>query len=109
VGKENIWQREFLQLLGFWENLAPTYVYQDNKSAITLATGGKCHKRSKHFGIEFDIFREYIQLKEMIINYRPTELLAADMLTKPLPPAKFIPFREEVMGDERKQRHFEKQ
>ena len=60
-GKENIWQREFLAQLGCFSRLPATLVFQDNKSAISLSVGGTCHKRSKHFGIEFDLFREYVQ------------------------------------------------
>ena len=94
VGKENIWERDFIKQLGFWKDIGVTEVSQDNKSAITLSTGGKCHKRSKHFGIEFDCFREYVALNELKIIFCPTEELAADMLTKTLPPSKFIAFRD---------------
>src|SRR6478752_7698833 len=85
---------------------SPTPIYQDNKSAITLATGGTHHKRSKHFGIEFDALREYLKLGELEIFYRPTENLPADMLTKSLPPEKFKRFREETMGGRREQDTF---
>jgi len=80
---------------------SPDPHYQDNKSAITLATGGTHHKRSKHFGIEFGALREYVKLGELEIFYRPTENLPADMLTKSLPPEKFKRFREETMGEKR--------
>ena len=84
----------------------PTTVYQDNKSAISLSTGGTCHKRSKHFGLEFDLFREYVALGEIKIVYKPTDELVADLFTKPLPLGKFLKFREEMMGGEEEQKHF---
>jgi hypothetical protein len=102
IGKENIWQREFQKVLGFWENFDHTKIFQDNKSAILLSTGGKCHKRSKHFGLEFDLFR-YVALGEMEVFSRPTGGLAADMLTKCLSPVPFCTFRDEVMGGAEKQ------
>ena len=105
TGKENIWEREFLTELKLFPHIPPTPIYQDNKSAITLATGGTHHKRSKHFGIEFDALREYVKLGELEIFYRPTENLPADMLTKSLPPEKFKRFREETMGGEKRTRH----
>src|SRR5689334_21882578 len=45
TGKENIWEREFLDILNYFEKIPPTVIFQDNKSAITLSTGGTCHKR----------------------------------------------------------------
>ena len=73
LGKENIWEREFHQVLGYFENEKPTKVsqdsekkyltegerknclepslgFQDNTAAISLSSGGPRHKRSKHFG-----------------------------------------------------------
>ena len=91
--------REFLLKLNYFENIFPLIIFQDNKSAITLSSGGTFHKRSKHFGLEFDLFREYVSLKEISLIYRETDKLAADMLTKPLPPGKFTKFRDEVMGE----------
>ena len=71
-------------VLGYKDVTAPTWVHQDNKSAITLSCGPKVsNKRSKHFGLEFEAFREYVTLKEMDIVYRETSDLPADMLTKP--------------------------
>ena len=72
-GKENVWVREFLGELSLFKHLPVTVVHNDNKSALSLATGGTCHKRSKHFGIEFDIFRECEQLGEIqvaLTNFR---------------------------------------
>ena len=83
-GKENIWEREFHKVLGHFDDIKPTLVLQDNTSAISLSTKGTCHKRSKHFGLEFDVFREYVALGELKIQYVPTDDMVADLLTKPL-------------------------
>jgi hypothetical protein len=107
LGKENIWEREFQKYLGYFKEFPPTVVKNDNTSSIKLSTGGPCHKRSKHFGIEFDLFRECVSLGEIKLEYIQTDSLAADMLTKNLPPHKFTKFRDEVMGDERLQNFFE--
>jgi hypothetical protein len=103
VGKENIWVREFLDVLRFFETILPLVIFQDNKSSGTF------HKRSKHFGVEFDMFREFVSLKEIVLQHRATDELAADMLTKALPPTKFSKFRDEVMGGEKLQRFFERE
>ena len=99
VGKENIWERELHSILGILDSSEPTVVLQDNKSAIALTQGIKVqNKRSKHFGLEFDVLREYVQLGEMKLEYRETGDLPADMLTKALPGPKFTKFRDTVMG-----------
>jgi hypothetical protein len=132
LGKENIWQREFHHILGFFKIDKPTTTaldklhqslvkddrkivlagsgpsigYQDNQSAISLAKGGPKHKRSKHFGLEFDMFREYIARGELEIRYMHTDELIADTLTKPLGSAKFLGFRDAMMGNAGVQKHF---
>ena len=107
TGKENVWEREFHAVLGYFDIQTPTLVFQDNKSAISLSEGGQQHKRSKHFGLEFDLFRQYCALGEIKIVYQPTEELVADLLTKPLPKAKFAYFRDQMMGELVLQQHFD--
>ena len=131
LGKENIWEREFHKILGFFQFKEPTLVgvderksfllsddkkmicgpsigYQDNTAAISLSKGGPRHKRSKHFGLEFDLFREYISLGELVLNYIPSEELVADLLTKPLPSKIFCRLRDRLIGGEELQSFFEK-
>jgi len=106
------WSRPGRKTLGFSVSLVCSIVYhllswfQDNKSAIALSVGGVSHKRSKHFGLEFDKFREYVEQREIEIFYKETNLLAADMLTKCLPPEKFKKHRDEIMGGETEQLYF---
>ena len=80
---------------------------QDNQSAITLSTTGTHHKRSKHFGIEFDYFKEGLVFEEMKLQYLETDKMLADMLTKSLPRDKFIRFRDFMMGTPEAQAYFE--
>jgi hypothetical protein len=97
------WQREYLAAGASsisWRVQA-NVVLQDNKSAIALTQGIKVsNKRSKHFGLEFEVLREYVALGEMTIEYKESSTLVADMLTKALAGPKFISFRDLVMGSE---------
>ena len=107
--KENIWHRQFHKELNLFSTAKPTLVYEDNESAITMAKNtGLPHKRSKHFGIEFGYFKQSVELGEIFPVFVPTDAQLADMLTKTLPPKKFIYFRDMVMGDAVLQKHFEK-
>ena len=67
---------------------------------------GVPHKRSKHFGIEWAMFKEAVDFGEVYPTYISTDEQPADMLTKPLPAKKFIYFRDIIMGPAALQRHF---
>jgi hypothetical protein len=97
VGKENVWMREFVDVLGLYNVSTPTRVYEDNSSVIHLSKG-QSGKRSKHFGIEWDLSRDMIEKKEMELIHVATEEQAADLLTKPLGNTKFHKFRSILMG-----------
>jgi len=106
LGKENIWEREFHQTLKYLEDIPPTLVYQDNQAAFALSKKPTKHKRSKHFGLEFDMFKEYVQMGEMKIEHMDTDELTADLLTKALSVDKFVKFRVGMMGEDKIQDHF---
>ena len=105
--KENQWHRQFHTELGLFKVSVPTIVYEDNTASITLAsTLGTPHKKSKHFGIEWAIFKEAVELKELTLIHVSTDDQPADMLTKSLMTQKFFEFRDSVMGSAEKQNHF---
>ena len=86
----------------------PTMVFLDNLLAIKLSSGVRVsNKRSGHFGIDSDVFREYVTLGEMKIVHRDGKDLLADMLTKALPALLFAKHRYYVMGGENAHRHFQ--
>ena len=106
--KENLWHRQFHAELKLYPISAPTTVYEDNSSAITMSSDmGLPHKRSKHFGIEFAFFKQSVNLKEIQPVFVSTNDQPADMLTKTLLSSKFVKFREMVMGGEYLQNFFE--
>lgn len=105
--KENQWHRQFHEELGLFDTSTPTTVYEDNTASIALASNlGTPHKKSKHFGIEWAIFKEAVELKELALFHVSTEDQPADMLTKSLMTKKFFEFRDSVMGSSEKQEHF---
>jgi hypothetical protein len=68
--------------------MKPTKLYEDNTSCIELSQNPVYHARTKHFDIRHHWIRERVQSKEIELNYRETENMIADMLTKPLPAPK---------------------
>ena len=63
---------------------APTVIKEDNQGIIAVAKSPISHARTKHIDIKFHYVREALQDELVEIIYCPTELMAADVLTKPL-------------------------
>ena len=61
---------------------------EDNESCIKLANNHVMHKRSKHVHTKFHFIRENVDDNAVELIYRPTDQLAADLLTKVLPQVK---------------------
>ena len=62
----------------------PTNVYQDNQSTIIMAVQGGNFKRTKHLICKDSFVKERLHSGEMKLQYLPTTIMPADMLTKPL-------------------------
>ena len=69
------------------KQLKPTVIFQDNKSAIQIMSEDKGNfKRTKHMIGKYEYIRERIKLKEVELIYKSTDMMVADILTKPLGP-----------------------
>lgn len=71
----------------------PIIIYEDNNGCISIANNPTNHKRSKHINIKYHFSREQIEKGEVKLMYLSTDNQIADVLTKPLPKAKFEEFR----------------
>jgi len=87
AAKEAVWLR---QLLGDILTLsqAPTTLFGDNQSAITLAHGGQYHARMKHIDIWYHFICYIIEASSIKLIYCPTNNQTADTLMKALPSMK---------------------
>ena len=73
-------------------------VFEDNSGALELARLPKMRPRTKHINQSFHHFREYVERREIQIQFTPTKKQIADILTKPLPEASFVTHRQSIMG-----------
>lgn len=83
--QEIIWLKLLLTELGFAPD-GPVTLLCDNRSSISLALDSRHHQQSKHIDIRFHFIREQITSGEVDLQYVPTDLNAADILTKGLQP-----------------------
>lgn len=85
--KELLWLQNLISELGYDLNL-PSIIYCDNQSCIALSENPKFHDRSKHIDMRFHFLREKVNSKILQLEFTPTSLMTADILTKSLSKAK---------------------
>jgi hypothetical protein len=68
----------------------------DNQSAIALAKNPVFHDRSKHIELKYHFIREAVETKKIELEFVPTKLQLADILTKPLGRILFTELRSRV-------------
>jgi hypothetical protein len=81
--KEAIWWRRFLTELGLLPP-GPTLIYSDSQGSIALAKNPDHHDRTKHIDLRYHFIRDQIAAKAIRTDFIGTELMLADVLTKPL-------------------------
>ena len=97
IGKKIEAFRYFLDNIGFTQ-IDPTTIFEDNKSAINLAQAPQISRKSRHIHTRHHYIRFLVKSKAVKITYLPTSSMTADILTKPLGPTKFIPFRNALLN-----------
>ena len=91
------YELQFLQSLGVQVDFAK--MYQDNTSAITMAKNGKsCSDRTKHIKLRYFFIKQLIDSGESSVTHYPTEMMPADVLTKPLQGKLFREMRNKLLG-----------
>ena len=75
-------------------------LFQDNQSAMILETKGRAAlgKRSRAIDVRFFAIKDSVDKKDLEIEYCPTDLMIGDFFTKPLQGAKFLYFRNLILG-----------
>jgi len=87
AGKEMVWMRNILGEFGY-SFTAPSTLYIDNQSAISVAKNPEHHGRMKHLDLRFYWLRDTVDSGIISPQHIATVDMPADILTKPLPRAK---------------------
>ena len=74
--------------------------YQDNISTIGLAESDRPSNRTKHLKMRHFRVRELINNCEVVLRYKPTNEMEADIHTKPLLHSQFTLLRNKMMNIE---------
>jgi hypothetical protein len=88
-----IWTRYFVECQGY--DIDEDIVYQDNMSSLSLEKNGRISssKRTKHIKAKYFLIKDYYNSGEIDLRYCPTDVMWADVLTKPLQGQKFRDMR----------------
>ncbi len=97
VCREVIWIRTLLAGLGF-EQSGPTVIHEDNSACIQMSKNPVQHSKTKHIDLHYHFVRERVEKGDVRLDWVPTDKMIADMLTKALSPAVFIPLRDALFG-----------
>lgn len=90
---EGVWIRRLLEDLGVFVKGAVRYL-EDNQSCIRVAEEPRDSRRMKHVDIKFNFIRELVQDGQIAIEFIPSDLQLADIMTKGLPPMAFRRLRD---------------
>ena len=96
AGKEIFWMRNILSEMGSPVD-APSTLYVDNRSALSVAKNPEHHGRMKHLDLRFYWLRDAVEAGKISPVHLRTDEMPADLLTKALPRAKVELFRR-MMG-----------
>jgi hypothetical protein len=87
----------FLSSLGL--QFSPAIMYQDNMSTMRLAQNGRSNSdRTKHIRLRYFFIKQYLDSGEFELVHCPTDIMIADILTKPLHGETFKRIRAMLLG-----------
>jgi Reverse transcriptase (RNA-dependent DNA polymerase) len=110
-----IWGRNFLIEQNYTNHLSvlnditypPVILYQDNTSTIQLVHKGRSTStRTRHVNIRYFFIHDRILLGEVKVVYKGTDLMLADIMTKPLQGTKFLQMRKMLLCNDEDAEHF---
>lgn len=94
--REAIHLRRLMRELGE-EPTEPTIIFEDNQSCIALALAERRKHRTRHMGTRHRFIYDLVKDGTVKLQWREGTNMAADSLTKPLGPTKFLQHRKAML------------
>lgn len=85
--KEALWLKNLFWAFGI--KIGTMKIFNDNQGAIKLLKNPIASVRSKHIDVLHHFARERVSRQEVVFEYCSTDVMVADVFTKPLPLCKF--------------------
>jgi len=96
ASKEICWMQQMLKEIGFMSS-APSTLFVDNQSAISVAKNPEHHGRMKHLDLAYYWLRDKVAERKIQVVHLPSSDMPADLLTKALPKPQVAKLRK-LMG-----------
>lgn len=90
AAKEAIYLKSLINDIG--PNHQSITIFNDNKAANILSRNTVVRSKTKHISIRQHFIREKVESGDIVVKYKPTEIMEADVLTKGLPRPKHEQF-----------------
>jgi hypothetical protein len=87
--QEVVWIRSVLSELGI-DQQRGTDVFVDNQSALAIAKNVGYQSRAKHIDIRYHFVRYHVSRGDVVLQYVPSNVQLADMMTKPIARTQFV-------------------
>ena len=100
TAKQGQWVAQILRDMGYGGYVASNHqtvdTRGDNQGAIALTKNPHLTERSKHIDIAYHYIRDLQERGRVSVSYVPTDTMAADGLSKPLPRSTFQRFMSQI-------------
>jgi len=92
-----LWMREMVMAQGY--KLGPTKIFEDNQGVIKIIKAGRSPKhRTRHLNVRHFFARDREKLGDIVLIYKPTNEMIADIMTKPVTGMLFNKLSKELVG-----------
>jgi hypothetical protein len=92
-----IWMREMVMAQGY--DLGPTKIFEDNQGVIKIIKSGRSPKhRTRHLNVRHFFARDREKLGDIVLIYKPTDEMIADIMTKPVTGILFEKLSNQLVG-----------
>ena len=92
---EEVWLHKILKGLFDFE-MDATNIYCDNHSCIKMIENLIFHDKPKHIEIKYHYIQDMVQIRDVKLQYVPTQEQVANVLINPLSHVKFEYFRDKL-------------
>jgi hypothetical protein len=99
AAKDALHLSQLLKDMGFYAEVKPLQIAEDNAACIAQATTGLRHvRKAKHYEVKLAFLQQLVVEEKIDFVYCPTNVQYADIFTKSLEKDKFIYFRNLIFG-----------